>query len=93
MGFESSLAAVGVKDAVSNYECAFDAVVQAGFGEHGREGLQELVDVPVVDIAEAAGHLSCLIGGKYSVVTTLDRSVPLIENRWSWPASPLGPRS
>ncbi len=79
--FDSYLAAVGVMDAVSNYDGAFDAVVQAGFGEHGREGLQELVDVPVVDITEAAGHLACLIGRRYAVVTTLDRSVPLIEDR------------
>jgi allantoin racemase len=56
-------------------------VVQAGFGEHGREGLQELLDCPVVDITEAAGHVACLIGHRYSVVTTLDRTVPLIEDR------------
>ena len=40
--FESYLAAVGVMDAVTRYQGEFDAVVQAGFGEHGREGLQEL---------------------------------------------------
>ena len=43
--FESYLAAVGVMDAVSRYDGDYDAVVQAGFGEHGREGLQELCDV------------------------------------------------
>jgi allantoin racemase len=79
--FDSYLAAVGVMDAVSKYDGPFDAVVQAGFGEHGREGLQELVDVPVVDITEAAGHVASLLGHKYSVVTTLDRAVPLIEDR------------
>jgi len=79
--FESYLAAVGVMDAVTRYQGEFDAVVQAGFGEHGREGLQELLDVPVVDITEAAGHVASLLGHKYSVVTTLDRAVPLIEDR------------
>ncbi len=79
--FESYLAAVAVMSAVTSYEGEYDAVVQAGFGEHGREGLQELVDVPVVDITEAAGHVASLIGHKYSVVTTLDRTVPLIEDR------------
>lgn len=79
--FESYLAAVGVMDAVTRYEGDYDAVVQAGFGEHGREGLQELCDVPVVDITEAAGHIASLLGHKYSVVTTLDRTVPLIEDR------------
>jgi allantoin racemase len=79
--FESYLAAVAVMDAVTKYDGDFDAVVQAGFGEHGREGLQELLEVPVVDITEAAGHVASLIGHKYSVVTTLDRTVPLIEDR------------
>jgi allantoin racemase len=79
--FESYLAAVGVMDVVTRYEGEYDAVVQAGFGEHGREGLQELCDVPVVDITEAAGHVACMLGHKYSVVTTLDRTVPLIEDR------------
>lgn len=78
---ESYLAAVGVMDAVARYRGEYDAVVQAGFGEHGREGLQELLDVPVVDITEAAGHVASLLGHKYSVVTTLDRTVPLIEDR------------
>jgi allantoin racemase len=56
-------------------------VIQAGYGEHGREGLQELLEVPVVDITEAAASLAMLLGHKYSVVTTLDRAVPLIEDR------------
>src|SRR6201985_1200708 len=79
--FESYLAAVGVMDVVARYEGEYDAVVQSGFGEHGREGLQELCDVPVVDITEAAGHVASMLGHKYSVVTTLDRTVPLIEDR------------
>ena len=79
--FESYLAAVAVMSAVVSYDGEYDAVIQAGFGEHGREGLQELLDVPVVDITEAAAHLASLIGHKYSVVTTLDRTVPLIEGR------------
>ncbi|KQZ67500.1 aspartate/glutamate racemase family protein [Nocardioides sp. Root151] len=79
--FDSYLAAVGVMDAVARYQGTYDAVVQAGFGEHGREGLQELLDVPVVDITEAAGHVASLLGHSYSVVTTLDRTVPLIEDR------------
>lgn len=79
--FESYLAAVAVMDAVSNYPEPFDAVIQAGYGEHGREGLQELLDVPVVDITEAAASTAMFLGHKYSVVTTLDRTVPLIEDR------------
>lgn len=52
----------------------------AGFGEHGREGVRELVDAPVVDITEAAAHLACLLGRRYGVVTTLERSCGQIED-------------
>lgn len=78
---ESYLAAVGVMDAVLGYDGPFDAVIQAGFGEHGREGLQELLEQPVVDITEAAASTAMFVGRSYSVVTTLDRTVPLIEDR------------
>lgn len=78
---ESYLAAVGVMDAVASYDQPFDAVIQAGFGEHGREGLQEMLDQPVVDITEAAASMATFVGRSYSVVTTLDRTVPLIEDR------------
>lgn len=79
--FESYLAAIAVMDKVVNYTEPYDAVIQAGYGEHGREGLQELLNVPVVDITEAAASMAQFLGHKYSVVTTLDRTVPLIEDR------------
>ncbi|MEX5237161.1 aspartate/glutamate racemase family protein [Kocuria arenosa] len=79
--YESYLAAIAVMETVKAYPDPFDAVIQAGYGEHGREGLQELLDVPVVDITEAAASTAMYLGHKYSVVTTLDRTVPLIEDR------------
>ena len=79
--FESYLAAIAVMDKVVRYEGEYDAVIQAGYGEHGREGLQELLNVPVVDITDAAASTAQFLGHKYSVVTTLDRTVPLIEDR------------
>jgi allantoin racemase len=59
----------------------YDAVILAGFGELGREALQELLTVPVLDITEAAAHVACLLGKTYSVVTTVERAVPAIEDR------------
>ncbi|MCQ9617879.1 aspartate/glutamate racemase family protein [Paenalcaligenes niemegkensis] len=79
--FESYLSAVGVMDCVQQYQGSFDAIIQAGYGEHGREGLQELFNVPVIDITEAAASTAIFLGHQYSVITTLDRAVPLIENR------------
>jgi allantoin racemase len=79
--FESLLSAVAVMDRVATYDQPYDAVVMAGFGEHGREGLQEITDVPVIDIAESSAHVALMLGRSYSVVTTLDRSVGSIEDR------------
>src|SRR6202040_2256455 len=79
--FESYLSAVAVMDRVVAYDQPYDAVVMAGFGEHGRDGLQELIDQPVVEICEASAHVAMMIGHAYSVVTTLRRSVPAIEDR------------
>ncbi|MBA2812049.1 Asp/Glu/hydantoin racemase [Streptomyces sp. KM273126] len=77
---DSYLSAAAVLDMLRTYEEPYDAVVMAGFGEHGREGARELVDVPVVDITEAAAHFACLLGRRYGVVTTLERSCGQIED-------------
>ncbi|GGY39335.1 aspartate/glutamate racemase family protein [Streptomyces djakartensis] len=78
---DSYLSAASVLDTLRTYDGPpYDAVVMAGFGEHGREGVRELVDVPVVDITEAAAHLACLLGRRYGVVTTLQRSCGQIED-------------
>lgn len=79
--FESYLAAVAVMDRVVAFDQPFDAVVMAGFGEHGRDGLQELLEQPVLEICEASAHIAMMIGRGYAVVTTLQRSVPPIEDR------------
>lgn len=78
---ESHLSAVGVMDAVLHAPGPYDAVILAGFGELGREALQEMVEVPVVDITDAAAHLACLLGRSFAVVTTVQRAVPAIEDR------------
>jgi allantoin racemase len=70
---------MAVMDAENTFD--FDAVILAGFGEHGKDALQEMLTVPVLDIAECAAHLAHLIGRRFSVVTTLDRSIAPIEDR------------
>lgn len=79
--YESHLSAVGVLDAVQGHDGPFDAVVHAGFGEVGREALQDVLTVPVVDITEAAAHTACLLGRTFGVVTSLDRAAPAIGDR------------
>ncbi|MFE2188846.1 aspartate/glutamate racemase family protein [Streptomyces sp. NPDC059455] len=79
--FEGYLSAAAVLDRLATYDEPFDALVMAGFGEPGREGAQELLDVPVLDITESAAQLAMMLGHAYGVVTTLDRAVPQIRDR------------
>jgi allantoin racemase len=68
-GFADSFrSAASVLDAVAGLDA--DAIVLAGFGEHGREGVRQLVQVPVVDITEAAVMFACLLGMDYGIVTS-----------------------
>ncbi|OKH75982.1 Asp/Glu/hydantoin racemase [Mycobacterium sp. SWH-M1] len=82
---ESYVSAVAVMDVVATLQAAgefdFDAVVLAGFGEHGRDALAEMLTVPVFDIAECAAHVAHLIGRRFSVITTLARSIAPIQDR------------
>ncbi|MBP8536738.1 aspartate/glutamate racemase family protein [Streptomyces sp. MK37H] len=79
--FEGYLSAAAVLDRLATYDEPFDALVMAGFGEPGREGAQELLDVPVLDITESAAQMAMMLGHAYGVVTTLDRAVPQIRDR------------
>ncbi|MCC2323047.1 aspartate/glutamate racemase family protein [Cellulomonas xiejunii] len=70
--YDSFITAAAVLDLLTTVRDV-DAVVMAGFGEHGREGARELLDVPVVDITEAAAMQALLLGHRYGIVTTLPR--------------------
>ena len=76
---EGYLSAAAVVERVTTFEEPFDAVVLAGFGEPGREGLREVVAVPVLDVTDSAAAFACQLGYRYSVVTTLARSIPSIQ--------------
>lgn len=62
---------------------AMDAYVIACFDDTGLDAARCAADAPVIGIGEAAFHLATLIAGKFSVVTTLARSVPAIEHNLS----------
>lgn len=58
----------------------FDAVVIACFDDTGLDAARCLTDKPVLGIGEAAYHMASMISNKFSVVTTLARSVPALEH-------------
>ena len=57
-----------------------DAIVIACFDDTGLDAVRSLVSVPVLGIGEAAYHAASMIANKFSVITTLSRSVPGLEN-------------
>lgn len=77
--YDSFVSAAAVLETVRHHPDPFDALVMAGFGEHGRQGAREILSVPVLDITETATHMAGLLGGRYGVVTSLAATFPLIE--------------
>lgn len=54
----------------------YDALVIACFSDPAVIAAKEILDVPVVGIAEAAMHMACMIGRKFSIVVTFRHRVP-----------------
>ena len=67
-----------VEEAANHKEV--DAVIVGCFDDTGLDALRCIFDVPVVGIGEAAYHAATLVSHRFSVVTTLSRSVAGISN-------------
>ena len=57
-----------------------DAIVIACFDDTGLDAVRCISDRPVIGIGEAGYHLASMLSNKFSVVTTLARSVPALEH-------------
>jgi allantoin racemase len=57
-----------------------DATIIACFDDTGLDAARSYSTAPVVGIGEAAFHMGSLVAGKFSVVTTLSRSIPALEH-------------
>jgi allantoin racemase len=77
--FETNLAATATLALLKDHPDA-DGVVLACFGDPGLFALRELLDVPVVGIAEAAALTACMIGLKFGVLVGEHKDVPSLEN-------------
>jgi allantoin racemase len=56
-----------------------DAHVIACFDDTGLDAARALSPKPVIGIGEAAAHAASLVADRFSVVTTLSRSIPTLE--------------
>ncbi|PSW20202.1 hypothetical protein C9I98_09100 [Photobacterium sanctipauli] len=60
-----------------------DGYVVACFDDTGLQAAREVTSAPVVGIGEASLHMASLISARYSVVTTLQRSVSILQDNAS----------
>lgn len=76
--FDEAFAVPGLIAEIAKAEGA-DAFVIACFDDTGLEAARSMTARPVIGIGEAAFHMASLIAEKFSVVTTLARSIAPIE--------------
>lgn len=78
--YEESLVALPILERIIEAnEKKFDAAVIACFGDPHLQSAREISDIPVYGIAEAAMHMACLLGYRFSIVTVLERARPIFE--------------
>ncbi|MGH6815748.1 MAG: aspartate/glutamate racemase family protein [Hyphomicrobiaceae bacterium] len=56
-----------------------DAHVIACFDDTGLDAARQIAAAPAIGIGEAAYHAAALVAHRFTVVTTLDRSIPALE--------------
>ncbi len=79
--YDEAMSVAGLLAEVEKGERAgADGFVIACFDDVGLGACREIASGPVLGICEAAMHAASMIATGFSVVTTLDRSVPLIED-------------
>jgi allantoin racemase len=79
--YDEAMSLAGLLEEVRKGELACaDGFVVACFDDVGLGACREIATGPVLGICEAAMHAASMIATGFSVVTTLDRSVPLIED-------------
>jgi len=57
-----------------------DAVIIDCMDDPGLYAARELVSIPVVGPAEASMHLAAILGHRFSVLTTLERDISMVED-------------
>jgi allantoin racemase len=79
--YDEAMCLPGMLDEVRKGEASgCDGYVIACFGDPGLMAAREVAKGPVVGIAEAALHVTSLIGTGFSIVSTLERTRPMIEH-------------
>lgn len=77
--YDEAMSLVGMLEIIRAHPDA-DAIIIACFDDTGLDAARCLTDRPVIGIGEAAYHFASILANKFSVVTTLARSVPALEH-------------
>ena len=79
--YDDAFAVPGLLERIAEGESeGADAHVIACFDDTGLDAARALSNVPVIGIGEAGFHLASMVAHRFAVVTTLARSVPVLEN-------------
>lgn len=79
--FDEAVAALGVLEQVRlGREAGVDGHIIACFGDPGLLAARELARAPVIGIAEAAMHFATLVATRFSIVTTLPRTLVIARH-------------
>jgi allantoin racemase len=79
--YDDAFAVPGLLERVREGEAeGADAHVIACFDDTGLDAARALADAPVIGIGEAGFHAATMLAHRFAVVTTLWRSVPVLEN-------------
>jgi allantoin racemase len=78
--YDEALSVQGTIETFISHERKFDGFVLACYSDPlVVYAMREISTKPVLGIAEASIHLACLLGSKFSIVTTNDRWAPLLH--------------
>lgn len=77
--FDGALASIGLLEAM-NKDPNADGYIIGCFDDTGLDAARCIVSAPVIGSGEAAFHIASLLSFRFAVITTLSRSVPVIEN-------------
>lgn len=58
----------------------YDGVLVACYGDPGLYGIKEMLDVPVLGIAEASIALSTLMGQKFAILAASNKAIPMMKD-------------
>jgi allantoin racemase len=77
---EDYVAAVATLETIVENRGRYDAFVIACYGDPGLHAARELVEEPVIGIAEASMHMACLVAHKFSIISVIHRVKPMLED-------------